>query len=521
MEENSKYKLNDKKIKLNCKQCRIIRVVLNDFDCEHLYTYSDPLKSICDSDSKRNLDAFSNANQEVVRSVEADRGGGELIILIPDHLHEYVHEGKTLKLRIDFSLEKPQGGVHFVIPNAEGTLAEKGAHLFTYRFENSSRLWFPCIDSYSEPCTWTLEFTVDASMIAISCGDLLETILSPDGKKKTFHYSLQTPTSAPNIGLAVGAFEMMVDPTMHEVTNYCLPHLQSILQDTCTFLHEAFEFYEELLSTNYPYNYYKQVFVDEAYEDTQTYASMTILSTNLLHSRHIIDQTYITRSVLAQSIAEQFFGCFITQQSSSDAWLTRGISLFLAAQYQKKAFGNNEYRHHLYKELEEVISYEQKYGGSALDSSKQRYLDLSSSPFYFSTNYLHTLSPFYNEIHKKKSFLIIRMLEDRLGKELLLQVFNKLLALASTASNQKFSARSWFQMQLSTTTFERAIGTVTGKQIDVFLDQWVYQGGHAKFTGSFVFNRKRNTVELEIRQNDINSTGIRKYVVCCHCFFFN
>ena len=43
----------------------------------------------------------------------------------------------------------------------EGTLAEKSAHLFTYGHENSSRLWFPCIDTTSEPCTWKLEFTVD------------------------------------------------------------------------------------------------------------------------------------------------------------------------------------------------------------------------------------------------------------------------------------------------------------------------------------------------------------------------
>ena len=66
------------------------------------------------------------------------------------------------------------------------------------------RLWFPCVDSYSEPCTWKLEFTVDPSMIAVSCGDLIDTIYSPDMTSKTYHYFLSTPTAAPNIGLAVG-----------------------------------------------------------------------------------------------------------------------------------------------------------------------------------------------------------------------------------------------------------------------------------------------------------------------------
>lgn len=71
-------------------------------------------------------------------------------------------------------------------------------HCFIYR------LWFPCIDSYSEPCTWKLEFTVDRLLTAVSCGDLIEIVATPDRKSKTYHYFLSTPTSASNIALAVG-----------------------------------------------------------------------------------------------------------------------------------------------------------------------------------------------------------------------------------------------------------------------------------------------------------------------------
>jgi transcription initiation factor TFIID subunit 2 len=76
--------------------------------------------------------------------------------------------------------------------------------MFTYGHENSSRLWFPCIDSFAEPCTWRLEFTVDENMTAVSCGDLIEVVYTPDMRRKTYHYLLNTPTCAPNIALAVG-----------------------------------------------------------------------------------------------------------------------------------------------------------------------------------------------------------------------------------------------------------------------------------------------------------------------------
>jgi hypothetical protein len=32
----------------------------------------------------------------------------------------------------------------------------QSAHMYTFGHENSSRLWFPCIDTTSEPCTWKL-----------------------------------------------------------------------------------------------------------------------------------------------------------------------------------------------------------------------------------------------------------------------------------------------------------------------------------------------------------------------------
>jgi len=41
-------------------------------------------------------------------------------------------------------------------------------------------------------------------MTAVSVGDLVETVYTPDLRKKTYHYYMATPTPAPNIALAVG-----------------------------------------------------------------------------------------------------------------------------------------------------------------------------------------------------------------------------------------------------------------------------------------------------------------------------
>lgn len=105
--------------------------------------------------------------------------------------------------------------------------------------------------------------------------------------------------------------------------------------------------------------------------------------------------------------------------------------------------------------------------------------------------------------------------------------------------------------------FLRGLSTVTGKDVKTFIEQWVYpwqcslvwllycfytaayntvaiqliakmtltnirqQSGCAHFHGNFIFNRKRNVVELELKQ-DMSARGARRYVVCImSSLFFN
>ncbi|XP_055846855.1 transcription initiation factor TFIID subunit 2 [Episyrphus balteatus] len=513
-------------IRLNAQQCRIYRVVLNDV-CEAKFVYFDPFMNVCQSDTKtRSLETFSKHHLTAAQKTNPDVNAGELIIEVPPEGFHMIQEGRGLRIGIEFSIENPQGGIHFVIPpEVEGQPpTPNSAHMFTYGHENSTRLWFPCVDSFADPCTWKLEFTVDKLLTAVSCGELVEVVMTPDLRRKTFHYSLTTPVSAPNIALAIGPFEIYVDPHMHEVTHFCLPQLMPLLKNSVRYMHEAFEFFEETLSTRYPFSCYKQVFVDETDVNIAAYATLSVVSTHLLHSIAIIDQTYATRTAMTKAIAEQFFGCFITTQRCSDTWLAKGIAEYLCGLYSKKCFGNNEYREWVQKEMAEVVRYEEQYGGIILDCSQPPApLPVSTTnpanvanksqevPHYFPIKSLHTVSPKYIEAMRRKAHLVIRMLEDRIGQELLLQVFNKQLALATNAAGTKIGNGLWHHLLISTNIFIKAIFTVTGKDMSVFMDQWVRTAGHAKFSLTSVFNRKRNTIELEVRQDSVNQKGVKKY----------
>lgn len=70
------------------------------------------------------MDVFTPAHQEAVSCTDPDANLGEIIIRIPPEATHLMTEGRSLRIGIEFSLEQPAGGLHFVVPPGEGTLAE-------------------------------------------------------------------------------------------------------------------------------------------------------------------------------------------------------------------------------------------------------------------------------------------------------------------------------------------------------------------------------------------------------------
>lgn len=73
---------------------------------------------------RRSLDFFSKQHLAAALKVDPDNNAGELVVTIPPEGMHLVAEGTALRIGIEFSLEQPQGGLHFVVPQAEGTLVE-------------------------------------------------------------------------------------------------------------------------------------------------------------------------------------------------------------------------------------------------------------------------------------------------------------------------------------------------------------------------------------------------------------
>ena len=93
-----------------------------------------------------------------------------------------------------------------------------------------------------------------------------------------------------------------------------ISHIQVIFQH---FFFKVFEFYEELLSSRYPYTCYKQVFVDMAYDEIIPYATMTICRwANLPKHFNFCFFTCIVKNTSLKLNFRGIDGCFFVAASA-------------------------------------------------------------------------------------------------------------------------------------------------------------------------------------------------------------
>ena len=161
-------------------------------------------------------------------------------------------------------------------------------------------MWFPCVQSYTEACTWKIEVSVDQlDLTAVASGTLVETTITSEASTsaittsdpalatasdapvnslptpsqqhqavRTFHYFVAQATCAPNIGLAVGPLAVCVDERVTRrdlvVAYACEPELVGpLVRPSTACVPETLAFVEDLLATPFPHPAYTLVFLPE------------------------------------------------------------------------------------------------------------------------------------------------------------------------------------------------------------------------------------------------------------------
>jgi len=378
----------------------------------------------------------------------------------------------------------------------------------------------PCIDTYSDKCTWEFEFIVPryleeesdedyGEMLptrVICSGELVEqvkrslqpvdTILTwcslqiahPYNSNKTIYLFTQAVlTSVQHISFAAGPFHMHTVPAdsssedtsqQPQIYTFCLPGMENMLSTTTSTLRSAMSFYSSEFGS-YPFGSYKIVFVDELPTQRFDASTMCIASADILHGDDAIEPAIESRHLLSHALAVQWIGVNIQPKTWSDLWLVNGLAAYISGLFIRKLLGNNEYRFRMKRDMQRVVQMD---NGTMPPICEPHHLDPPGSRYL----------PFIN----LKAPLVLHILDRRLGKS------GTSLGLSRVLPKVFLSAISG-EMQnnaLSTHAFLRMCRKVSGVDLRMFADQWIYGSGCPSFHVSANFNRKKMAVEITMRQ---------------------
>ncbi|OUM63817.1 hypothetical protein PIROE2DRAFT_29498, partial [Piromyces sp. E2] len=548
------------KIRLNCRQLTIRKILVNKIQAQ--YNLTDPVASVLPTN--KTVNNHNEFKQEFFNALqEADEG--ELIINIPEEIKikkvitnnkETTENNKDensqekyypIIVRIEYELVDPTSGVYFNMPDLEAA-PYRYPHMYTYNQCGFTRLWLPCIDKLQERCTWEMEYIVaktvrpqmldnssyvdddedddEAELTVVSSGELVEQIIHPlDSSKKIFYYTLNVPSSAPNIYFTVGPYKMRKligwqnnknnntdDNDEDEILSnsisgigggyiFYLPGRKEEAEYTTNFIQQAFSFYVQYIGTPYPYLSFKLVCLENPVNPLILGTTISFMSTLYLVTNDIIDQTYETRKNISRSLIMQWFGSYIVQKTWADTWLIHGLSHYIAGLFLKRHFGNNEYRYRLRKDIDYLVKLDVNQPPlHPIIVSSEDNQTLIPDPlillhYHPDDDYLSSRSEFLS----LKSPLVLYMLNKRIGKGILQKVITRI---TSTFEQGEMP------FGLSTHHFLKLCRKLS-KDVDLkeFADQWIYGTGIPKFYFTHHFNRKRMTVEFKFRQESTSNWG--------------
>ncbi|GAQ89684.1 TATA binding protein associated factor [Klebsormidium nitens] len=383
-----------------------------------------------------------------------------------------------LRVRIGFRVKHARAGVNF-----------QGDVMHTNNQLRRARCWFPCADTSEHPHSFDLEYTVDAQLMAISSGELLyQAFTSAAEQRKVWAYRVAAPTTPGLISLAVGPFVVLPDVQAPAITHVCMPGHLKKLRQTVHFLHTAFSTYEEYLDLPFPFSSYVQVFLDSeaAYETATMGLSTALLSAHLLVDDRIIDQTSATRIKLASLLARQWFGAFITADSSADVWLIDGLAALLTDVFVRRHLGNNELRYRRYKEYEAVCLADVD-GAAPLSIPDLDESEKAAGPAV----QLEELER--SSVRTWKAKAVLAMLEKQVGPD----GFKKCIQeLVTQARDGRRPGRA-----VTTRDFQailRKVGGQDKRALKEFFARWVKSPGCPRISVAFNYIRRRNLLEVAL-----------------------
>lgn len=296
------------------------------------------------------------------------------------------------------------------------------------------KYWFPCWDWPCDKATADYHITVPEGQTAVCNGVLIGSDSDRAARTATYHWSETHQISPHVMSVSTAEYVELIDPTYEWIHYWVFPSQVAAAEvhfSNVDVMMDAF------VSRYGPYPFDKFGYVAATKGDMEHQTCVTHVS-YLIGAHHAYDW------LLAHEMSHQWWGDCVTINDWRDIWLSEGFATYSEAIFQEYAYGASAYRTYMVSSLMNPV----------LASSE-------NFPVY-DPDYLWGTTVY------EKGGTVLHMLRHVLGDE----VFFDVLAAYRQAHEHQNAVTSQFQ---------DIAETVSGRDLDWFFDEWIYDVGWPEY----------------------------------------
>ncbi|MBS0012185.1 MAG: M1 family metallopeptidase [Bacteroidales bacterium] len=340
---------------------------------------------------------------------------------------------------------------------------------------NHARIWYPCYDEPNEKATQEISVTCVKPLKVVSNG-ALESV-KEHGDSITYVWKQDKPHSSYLSMLSVAPFSVLKDSLNDLPVNYWIfPGDEENAARIFDGTPEIIDFYNRIYGYEYPWDKYDQVIGPRQGGGAEA-TSATILGLGVIHDLDI-DKDLNWKRIIAHEIAHQWWGNLITLRTWSETWMNEGFGTYSDYLYTE-AFRDK---------TEAELDLEGK-KNAYFREARNRYI----RPIVF-TRYNEPQDNFDSHTYPKAA-IVLHMLRAQLGDEAFFKTLSHFLHKHAFGS-------------VETNDFKVSIKEATGRNMDWFIDQWIYNPGHPVLDVSKSWDEGQGILKFNIDQVQDKKQGI-------------
>jgi aminopeptidase N len=381
----------------------------------------------------------------------------------------WIHSEDKIVITMDESVKAGTSGVFTIeysgVP-ADGLIISDNKFgdrtFFADNWPDRAHNWLPCVDHPYDKATVDFIITAPEHYEVVASGYLVEESCMSKHTKLT-HWREDVPLATKVMAFGAAPFAIRFEGTINTVPVWSWVFAENRKEG----------FYDYSVATK-PLAFYSQLIGPYPYEKLANVQSKTIFgglenAGCIFYAENSVTGLGNAESLMAHEIAHQWFGNSVTENDWHHIWLSEGFATYLTAAYQEKTYGKEKFYETMKSARERVI-------GFSLESDK---------PVVDTT--VTDLMKMLNANSYQKGAWVLHMLRNNLGDE-------------SFWKGMRLYYEKYRNKNALTNDFKEVMENVSGKNLDNFFRQWLYEAGEPDLKIRTSLGRSKGTTDLVIEQ---------------------